>query len=62
MEPTKPGPGSRVITVYREQRKIKFSLTIFFSESIAPTKAAPGSLERALRALQAHICLSRSDQ
>ncbi|KAL2745274.1 hypothetical protein V1477_006691 [Vespula maculifrons] len=32
-----------------------FSLTIFFSETIAPRKTGLGSLERALRALQAHI-------
>ncbi|KAL2745282.1 hypothetical protein V1477_006699 [Vespula maculifrons] len=32
-----------------------FSLTIFFSETIAPRKTGLGSLERALRALHAHI-------
>ncbi|KAL2726340.1 hypothetical protein V1477_017767 [Vespula maculifrons] len=37
-----------------EQRKKNLSVTIFFSETVAHTKAAPGSLERALRALHAH--------
>ncbi|KAL2745049.1 hypothetical protein V1477_006718 [Vespula maculifrons] len=34
---------SRVITVFREQRKKNFSLTIFFSETIAPRRTGPGS-------------------
>ncbi|KAL2746116.1 hypothetical protein V1477_004486 [Vespula maculifrons] len=37
------------------KEKKLFSLTIFFSETIAPRKTGPGSLERALRALHAHI-------
>ncbi|KAL2726338.1 hypothetical protein V1477_017765 [Vespula maculifrons] len=37
-----------------EQRKKNLSVTIFFSETVAHTKAAPRSLERALRALHAH--------
>ncbi|KAL2746119.1 LOW QUALITY PROTEIN: hypothetical protein V1477_004489 [Vespula maculifrons] len=44
---------SRVITGTKENKI--FSLTIFFSETIAPRKTGPGSLERALRALHAHI-------
>ncbi|KAL2746121.1 LOW QUALITY PROTEIN: hypothetical protein V1477_004491 [Vespula maculifrons] len=46
---------SRVITVEREQRKKTFFLTIFFSETVAPTRTGSGSLERARRALYAHI-------
>ncbi|KAL2745325.1 LOW QUALITY PROTEIN: hypothetical protein V1477_006452, partial [Vespula maculifrons] len=46
---------SRVITVFREQRKKNFSLTIFFSETIAPRRTGPGSFVRARRALYAHI-------
>ncbi|KAL2726031.1 hypothetical protein V1477_017845 [Vespula maculifrons] len=41
---------SRVIT-----EKKHFSLTIFFSETIAPRRTGLGSLERARRALYAHI-------
>ncbi|KAL2745278.1 hypothetical protein V1477_006695 [Vespula maculifrons] len=37
------------------KEKKNFSLTIFFSETIAPRKTGLGSLERALRALHAHI-------
>ncbi|KAL2745313.1 LOW QUALITY PROTEIN: hypothetical protein V1477_006465 [Vespula maculifrons] len=37
------------------REKENFSLTIFFSETIAPRKTGLGSLERALRALHAHI-------
>ncbi|KAL2745454.1 hypothetical protein V1477_006311 [Vespula maculifrons] len=33
----------------------KFYLTIFFSETIAPRRTGPRSLERARRALYAHI-------
>ncbi|KAL2745275.1 LOW QUALITY PROTEIN: hypothetical protein V1477_006692 [Vespula maculifrons] len=44
---------SRVITGTKE--KEIFSLTIFFSETIAPRKTGLGSLERALHALHAHI-------
>ncbi|KAL2745272.1 LOW QUALITY PROTEIN: hypothetical protein V1477_006689 [Vespula maculifrons] len=44
---------SRVITGTKENEI--FSLTIFFSETIAPRKTGLGSLERALRALHAHI-------
>ncbi|KAL2745296.1 hypothetical protein V1477_006713 [Vespula maculifrons] len=39
------------------KEKKNFSLTIFFSETIAPRKTGLGSLERALRALHAHIFL-----
>ncbi|KAL2746123.1 LOW QUALITY PROTEIN: hypothetical protein V1477_004493 [Vespula maculifrons] len=39
----------------QEQRKNKFFSTIFFSETIAPRRTVPGSLERARRALYAHI-------
>ncbi|KAL2726344.1 hypothetical protein V1477_017771 [Vespula maculifrons] len=46
---------SRVLMVQREQRKKNFSVTIFFSESVASGKAGPESLETALRALHAHI-------
>ncbi|KAL2745320.1 LOW QUALITY PROTEIN: hypothetical protein V1477_006447 [Vespula maculifrons] len=51
---------SRVITHLGEpdwgnKGKKNFSLTIFFSETIAPTRTGPGSLERALRGLYAHI-------
>ncbi|KAL2745446.1 hypothetical protein V1477_006301 [Vespula maculifrons] len=35
--------------------KKHFSLRIFFSETIAPTRTRLGSLERALHALYAHI-------
>ncbi|KAL2726005.1 hypothetical protein V1477_017819 [Vespula maculifrons] len=35
--------------------KKHFSLTIFFSETIAPRRTGVGSLERARRALYAHI-------
>ncbi|KAL2745302.1 LOW QUALITY PROTEIN: hypothetical protein V1477_006454 [Vespula maculifrons] len=49
------GAESRVITVYSEQRKKTFFLTIFFSETIAPRRTGPGSFERARRALYAHI-------
>ncbi|KAL2726039.1 hypothetical protein V1477_017853 [Vespula maculifrons] len=35
--------------------KKHFPLTIFFSETIAPRRTGPGSLERARRALYAHI-------
>ncbi|KAL2745405.1 hypothetical protein V1477_006260 [Vespula maculifrons] len=38
-----------------EQWKKNFSLTIFFSETAAPSRTGPGSLERACRALYAHI-------
>ncbi|KAL2745264.1 LOW QUALITY PROTEIN: hypothetical protein V1477_006681 [Vespula maculifrons] len=48
---------SRVIT-----EKKHFSFTIFFSETVEPRRTVPGSLERAPRALHAHIFLSRSDQ
>ncbi|KAL2726000.1 hypothetical protein V1477_017814 [Vespula maculifrons] len=51
--PTKTGRGYNGLKGTKE-KKI-FSLTIFFSETIAPTKTGPGSLERALRALHAHI-------
>ncbi|KAL2745295.1 LOW QUALITY PROTEIN: hypothetical protein V1477_006712 [Vespula maculifrons] len=44
---------SRIITGTKEKKN--FSLTIFFSETIAPRKTGLGSLERALRALHAHI-------
>ncbi|KAL2726321.1 LOW QUALITY PROTEIN: hypothetical protein V1477_017748 [Vespula maculifrons] len=40
---------SRVITGTKEDKI--FSLTIFFSETVAPRKTGLGSLERALRAL-----------
>ncbi|KAL2745048.1 LOW QUALITY PROTEIN: hypothetical protein V1477_006727, partial [Vespula maculifrons] len=46
---------SRVITVFREQRKKNFSLTIFFFGTIAPRRTRLGSSERARRALYAHI-------
>ncbi|KAL2745315.1 LOW QUALITY PROTEIN: hypothetical protein V1477_006467 [Vespula maculifrons] len=55
------GAESRVITkpsyngLKGTREKENFSLTIFFSETIAPRKTALGSLERALRALHAHI-------
>ncbi|KAL2746118.1 hypothetical protein V1477_004488 [Vespula maculifrons] len=55
------GAESRVITepsyngLKGTKEKKLFSLTIFFSETIAPRKTGPGSLERALRALHAHI-------
>ncbi|KAL2745303.1 LOW QUALITY PROTEIN: hypothetical protein V1477_006455 [Vespula maculifrons] len=51
----RPTNRSRVITVYREQRKRKFSLTIFFSGIKPPRRTRLGSLERARRALYAHI-------
>ncbi|KAL2745399.1 LOW QUALITY PROTEIN: hypothetical protein V1477_006254 [Vespula maculifrons] len=44
--------NSRVIT--REQRRKNFSLTIFFSETIAPSVTGPGLLEWGRRALYAH--------
>ncbi|KAL2746130.1 LOW QUALITY PROTEIN: hypothetical protein V1477_004500 [Vespula maculifrons] len=44
---------SRVITVTKEKKH--FSLTIFFSETIAPTRTGSVSLERARRDLYAHI-------
>ncbi|KAL2745407.1 hypothetical protein V1477_006262 [Vespula maculifrons] len=37
------------------EKEKKFFLTIFFSETIAPTRTGPGSMERARRALYAHI-------
>ncbi|KAL2731221.1 LOW QUALITY PROTEIN: hypothetical protein V1477_015534 [Vespula maculifrons] len=48
---------SRVMTYLREpdSGRKHFSLTIFFSETIAPTRTGLGSLERARRALYAHI-------
>ncbi|KAL2745270.1 hypothetical protein V1477_006687 [Vespula maculifrons] len=55
------GAESRVITepsyngLKGTKEKQNFSLTIFFSETIAPRKTGLGSLERALRALHAHI-------
>ncbi|KAL2745298.1 LOW QUALITY PROTEIN: hypothetical protein V1477_006715 [Vespula maculifrons] len=55
------GAESRVITepsyngLKGTKEKKNFSLTIFFSETIAPRKTGLGSLERALRALHAHI-------
>ncbi|KAL2745289.1 hypothetical protein V1477_006706 [Vespula maculifrons] len=49
----KIGPIGADLTGTKE-KKI-FSLTIFFSETIAPRKTGLGSLERALRALHAHI-------
>ncbi|KAL2745317.1 hypothetical protein V1477_006469 [Vespula maculifrons] len=55
------GAESRVITepsyngLKGTKEKENFSLTIFFSETIAPRKTGLGSLERALRALHAHI-------
>ncbi|KAL2745314.1 LOW QUALITY PROTEIN: hypothetical protein V1477_006466 [Vespula maculifrons] len=55
------GAESRVITkpsyngLKGTREKENFSLTIFFSETIAPRKTGLGSLERALRALHAHI-------
>ncbi|KAL2746127.1 hypothetical protein V1477_004497 [Vespula maculifrons] len=39
----------------RNKGKRNFSSTIFFSETIAPRRTVPGSLERARRALYAHI-------
>ncbi|KAL2745312.1 LOW QUALITY PROTEIN: hypothetical protein V1477_006464 [Vespula maculifrons] len=59
--PRKTGLGSRVITepsyngLKGTKEKEIFPLTIFFSETIAPRKTGLGSLERALRALHAHI-------
>ncbi|KAL2745311.1 hypothetical protein V1477_006463 [Vespula maculifrons] len=55
------GAESRVITepsyngLKGTKEKKNFSLTIFFSETIAPRKTGLGSLERALRAIHAHI-------
>ncbi|KAL2746117.1 LOW QUALITY PROTEIN: hypothetical protein V1477_004487 [Vespula maculifrons] len=51
--PRKTGPGYNGLKGSKEKKL--FSLTIFFSETIAPRKTGPGSLERALRALHAHI-------
>ncbi|KAL2745279.1 hypothetical protein V1477_006696 [Vespula maculifrons] len=51
--PRKTGLGYNGLKGTKE--KEIFSLTIFFSETIAPRKTGLGSLERALRALHAHI-------
>ncbi|KAL2745283.1 hypothetical protein V1477_006700 [Vespula maculifrons] len=51
--PRKTGLGYNGLKVTKE--KEIFSSTIFFSETIAPRKTGLGSLERALRALHAHI-------
>ncbi|KAL2745288.1 hypothetical protein V1477_006705 [Vespula maculifrons] len=53
IEPRKTGLGYNGLKVTKE--KEIFSSTIFFSETIAPRKTGLGSLERALRALHAHI-------
>ncbi|KAL2745411.1 hypothetical protein V1477_006266 [Vespula maculifrons] len=50
--------SSRVLT---NKGKKHFSLTIFFPETVAPSRTGPGSLERARRAPYAHIFSSRSD-
>ncbi|KAL2726021.1 hypothetical protein V1477_017835, partial [Vespula maculifrons] len=46
-------PSYNGLKVTKEKKH--FSLTIFFSETIAPTRTGLGSLERARRALYAHI-------
>ncbi|KAL2726015.1 hypothetical protein V1477_017829 [Vespula maculifrons] len=46
-------PSYNGLKVTKEKKH--FSLTIFFSETIAPRRTGPGSLERTRRALYAHI-------
>ncbi|KAL2726017.1 hypothetical protein V1477_017831 [Vespula maculifrons] len=49
----RPEPSYNGLKVTKEKKH--FSLTIFFSETIAPRRTGLGSLERARRALYAHI-------
>ncbi|KAL2746120.1 hypothetical protein V1477_004490, partial [Vespula maculifrons] len=50
------GPiGAELLRFKGNKGKKHFSLTIFFSETIAPRSTGPGSLERARRALYSHI-------
>ncbi|KAL2745265.1 LOW QUALITY PROTEIN: hypothetical protein V1477_006682, partial [Vespula maculifrons] len=53
IEPRRTGSGYNGLKGIKEN--IHFSFTIFFSETVEPRRTGPGSLERARRALYAHI-------